>query len=264
MTAAVPSHRNFWFAAKSNPFNVYFVKLGWAWTTLFFIMHLIATVINRPPTQQPSTHRAVIARRFMKYLVASLIWFGFQFWFNSRVFQLSGGTCALRLPDGLMDSDDKWLSLPGIGAQKVIHKGGDGLLEPASAWLPISNEFCRRRLPISDVSHPELRDALEDLVSAQGEETKRFLIPSLRGGIDISGHIFLLTLSMALIFDDLAPTIRVVLRDGWNAVVHPDAHPGVKVAQILAKTVGLALMALWAWVGFCHMASSPATVSTTA
>ncbi len=252
MTAAVPPHRDFWFANKSNPINQYFVKLGWAWTTLFFVFHLTTSSTSLPNSSSiatQSTRRALLIRRISKFAIATLIWIAFQFWFNSRVFLLSGGTCALELPTSLVDQEDKWLSLPGIGAQQIIHKGGNGQMEPESAWLPISNSFCDHQRPISSISNPALRDALESIISHGGEgENKQFLIPSFRGGIDISGHVFLLTMSTALIFDDLAPTIRLMMRDGWGAVVDGRGSVAAKGARLIVKAVGLALLALWCWM----------------
>jgi len=85
-----------YFARKDNIFNIYFVKVGWAWTTLAFASLLF--------TQQAYTHSPVELRAkrgikaLLRYAVVTCAWFLTTQWFFGpaiidRMFTLSGGRC---------------------------------------------------------------------------------------------------------------------------------------------------------------------------
>ncbi|KAK9470674.1 inositol phospholipid synthesis and fat-storage-inducing TM-domain-containing protein [Dipodascopsis tothii] len=83
---AVVSAPDTYFSRKSNVFNVYFVKKGWFWTTLVFLIHVART--------RPTVGTAV------RYAVATAYWIAFTQWLfgppiMDRVFSATGGECRL-------------------------------------------------------------------------------------------------------------------------------------------------------------------------
>jgi len=85
-----------YFARKDNIFNIYFVKIGWAWTTLAFVSLLF--------THQAYTHSPVELRvkrtiqALLRYAVVTCAWVLTTQWFFGpaiidRMFTLSGGRC---------------------------------------------------------------------------------------------------------------------------------------------------------------------------
>ncbi|KAF2860756.1 hypothetical protein K470DRAFT_257542 [Piedraia hortae CBS 480.64] len=100
-----PSAPPSYFAKKSNIFNVYFVKVGWFWTTLAFVL-LLALNSRMGPSLSP-----VITRRrrqaLLRYTCITLVWtFVTQWCFGppivDRSFRWTGGRCF----DALEEGDD--------------------------------------------------------------------------------------------------------------------------------------------------------------
>ncbi|KAF8897091.1 inositol phospholipid synthesis and fat-storage-inducing TM-domain-containing protein [Gymnopilus junonius] len=82
------------FASKSNPLNVYFIKKSWGWTSLVFLF----SYLTSPP--QIRTRR-----RLSKFLFLTSVWVLFTSWFFGpalldRFTVYSGGECVYQLPDG--------------------------------------------------------------------------------------------------------------------------------------------------------------------
>lgn len=101
-----------------------------------------------------------------KWFAATAIWVVFTRWFFDRVMLYSGGECVLHLPAGEL------LSVPA--------------------------EFCFSKSALSPDTHPTLFST--SLIS---DDTGWRGIPRLRRGHDVSGHIFLLTLSILFLTDQL-------------------------------------------------------------
>ncbi|ORY14874.1 inositol phospholipid synthesis and fat-storage-inducing TM-domain-containing protein [Clohesyomyces aquaticus] len=83
-----------YFAQKKNVFNVYFVKVGWFWTTLAFSMFLI---FNPGHGAGLSTRRI---QAVLRYASVTLWWMAITQWFFGpplidRGFRLTGGQCEL-------------------------------------------------------------------------------------------------------------------------------------------------------------------------
>ncbi|KAF9886935.1 hypothetical protein FE257_010676 [Aspergillus nanangensis] len=109
-TAAIHPPANY-FARKNNIFNVYFVKIGWLWTTLAFAVILLSqSPYTAPSTQRPRRLAQAVAR----YSLATLAWYLTTQWFFGpaiidRSFVLSGGKCEHVVP--LVDGSDEPPSL---------------------------------------------------------------------------------------------------------------------------------------------------------
>lgn len=91
-----------YFARKNNIFNIYFVKIGWLWTTVAFASLLLFQPAYRASSslsqaqQQTRVRRALQA--FLRYSIATTIWYLMTLWFFGpsifdRVFVVTGGKC---------------------------------------------------------------------------------------------------------------------------------------------------------------------------
>ncbi|EGN99852.1 hypothetical protein SERLA73DRAFT_180098 [Serpula lacrymans var. lacrymans S7.3] len=107
----------------------------------------------------------------LKWATESLVWLVFTGWFFGppvleRLILASGGECVAALPSGVV--------------------------------LSIPSEYCLTKSTISPVTHPALFAA--SLVLPDSEWHTR---PRLRRGHDVSGHVFLLTMSILFLADQL-------------------------------------------------------------
>ena len=90
----LPEFAPSYFALKKNVFNVYFVKIGWFWTTLAFSMFVL---------MHPGFGRGLSARRVravLRYALVTTWWVFVTQWFFGpplidRGFKLTGGACEL-------------------------------------------------------------------------------------------------------------------------------------------------------------------------
>lgn len=124
----------------------------------------------------PPTARTV--KRLLQYLTVTGVWLVFTSWFFGapvleRVIASTGGECVVPLPAG------------GI--------------------IAVPNDLCYSRTTISPSTHPSLFAA--SLV--QPDASWRAL-PRLRRGHDVSGHIFLLTMSVLFVVDQLRHSFKSV------------------------------------------------------
>ncbi|RDX44883.1 hypothetical protein OH76DRAFT_1358904 [Lentinus brumalis] len=117
----------------------------------------------------PNTTRAPV--RVAQYILATSIWLAFTGWFFGppvfdRLTASTGGECVLHLPSG--------------------------------ASISVPTDYCYTGTPVSPATHPALFPA--SLLLPDGEWIAR---PRLRRGHDVSGHMFLLTLSTLFLVDQL-------------------------------------------------------------
>jgi hypothetical protein len=84
-----------YFARKDNIFNLYFVKVGWLWTTLAFV----SLLVSQPAYTAPSAHQPRrLAQAALRYSLATLVWYLTTQWFFGppiidRSFVITGGKC---------------------------------------------------------------------------------------------------------------------------------------------------------------------------
>ncbi|KZS89023.1 hypothetical protein SISNIDRAFT_528378 [Sistotremastrum niveocremeum HHB9708] len=197
-----PRHSDSYFAQKSNIFNVWFVKKAWGWTTAAFV----ALYTTSPPRIRRN-------RRIVQYILATLVWLAFTSWFFGpalidRVVGLSGGECVIVVP-----------SPPGTVSDSVI---------------TVPHELCQTKSTISPITHPELFIAPFTLPT-EGWATR----PKLMRGHDVSGHLFLLTLSTLFLADQLAPTVAT---EGMMRIA--------SIPHAIAFNATMALVALWIWMSY--------------
>ncbi|KXL50105.1 hypothetical protein M433DRAFT_72845 [Acidomyces richmondensis BFW] len=102
-----------YFAKKTNAFNLYFVKIGWFWTTLAFFLLLISNRNFGPPLQPVLTRKRLQA--LLRYSCVTLVWIAVTQWFFGppiidRSFRWTGGKC-----ERMMREWDEG------GAEKQVH-----------------------------------------------------------------------------------------------------------------------------------------------
>ena len=86
-----------YFAGKRNLFNLYFVKIGWFWTTLAFVLLQATTTPVQKNPRSPSK-ALVFIRATARYALITLTWYFTAQWFFGpalidRGFTWSGGKC---------------------------------------------------------------------------------------------------------------------------------------------------------------------------
>ncbi|KZO90735.1 hypothetical protein CALVIDRAFT_489991 [Calocera viscosa TUFC12733] len=219
MTASTPTHS--YFANKHNLFNQLFVKWAWAWTSVAFLAHWIAS----PPSLK---RRGSLAR----YTLATIAFLAFTAWFfgpamMDRVRILSGGECVLPVPNPAAP-----LSTPLPGSTSTSPLAPD-----ANFLLPVPASLCYSRTVISPESYPELFTHPDMPVPPAGFH----LAPRIRKGHDVSGHIFLLTLAVLFLVDEVALSWGLIWFAKKRGVQPTTAH--------LWVTVGVTvLVGLWGWM----------------
>ncbi|CAA7259043.1 unnamed protein product [Cyclocybe aegerita] len=194
-----------YFASKSNPLNVYFIKKAWGWTTLAFL----ATFLTSPSAVRTR-------QRFFKYLILTGVWVLFTSWFFGpalleRAIVLSGGECVAVLPSG----------------------------DPVT----VPTEFCYTRSALAPKTHPEL--FVHHAASLAGVLEEWRVVPRLRKGHDVSGHVFLLTMSVLFLADQLRPSFRPGAARRWS-----NPHMWAVAAQV--SLVGIWLFAIYTTSVYFH------------
>jgi Inositol phospholipid synthesis and fat-storage-inducing TM len=199
-----PLRHQSYFANKSNVFNTWFVKRAWGWTSAaFFALFLTSPAIIRS------------RKRVVQYILATSVWAAFTTWFFGpaiidRIVSYSGGQCIVVLPSQENTS--------------------------TASYVNVSDQFCETKIRLSHYSHPELFTTPFALPNDfEWSARARYL-----KGHDVSGHIFLLTLSVLFLADQLKPSITLYANQRIAAYVS-----GV---HRIAMYFAFALSALWLWM----------------
>jgi hypothetical protein len=185
------------FASKRSFLNLIFLKWSWAWSSGAFLV-LLVTV------QRTETARRVL----LQWVLATIAW----------------ASCATSFFGG-----------PSIFARLATASGAEcGLhLGPAS-FVPIHASFCAAGVPVTRALHPELFPLV--LVGAFEADDQRQFVPRLRRGHDVSGHVFLLTLGVLFLADQLRQA----------------RHAGVYARAAVRALVALWVFSLWITSVYFH------------
>ncbi|KAF7968692.1 hypothetical protein HWV62_29702 [Athelia sp. TMB] len=191
-----PLSSTHYFANKANPLNTIFIKRAWGWTSGAFLLLYVTA-----PPNQPGAHEDAGLERMYKWLAETGCWIVFTSWFFGpavleRVIAYSGGECVLALPNG------------GV--------------------LPVPEQYCFAKSPLSPATHPAL--FASPLLGPGLDSWKA--VPRLRKGHDISGHVFLLTMCTLFLADQLRASFR------RGSAPWPAAHK-------VAVGANFALMGIW-------------------
>ena len=155
--SAAASQRLPYFANKSNSLNLYFVKVGWAWTILAFTSFLLLHPLTGPPQALVFTRLRVQA--LLRMCLMTLWWITVSRWsfgpaLMDRFFLLTGGKC---------------------------------------------HELTSTPAPTQVV-------AVQGLLT---ENACKVAGGTWRGGHDMSGHVFLLVLSSAMLLLESRPALPI-------------------------------------------------------
>ncbi|ODV86192.1 hypothetical protein CANARDRAFT_197102 [[Candida] arabinofermentans NRRL YB-2248] len=145
-----------YFTSKSNFFNVLFVKVGWFWNTLIYILLILDVQFGKFNTRL-ARDTSKLTKSLKRFGIVTLLWFFYSQWFfgmplMDKIFILTGGSC-YNIPETI----------------KGIRDYGK----------PITNTVVGNLYSSNDVS----------------SFTCRRLKGKWYGGHDPSGHIYLLSLS---------------------------------------------------------------------
>ena len=210
-----PLHDVSYFARKTNILNTVFIKRAWGWTTASFL----ALWLTYPSAANDleSRKRVMTGReRLKKWLAATAVWMFFASWFFGpaileRLTSLSGGECVVPLPSG------------------KVHA--------------VPPEYCYSRTTLSPATHPHLffiPPLVLDEENNGNWETK----PRLMRGHDVSGHVFLLTMSVLFLADMIRPSLS--LPSGIRSTAHNCAIVGT------AFLMAIWLFAIWMTSVYFH------------
>lgn len=173
-----PLAESSYFARKDNVLNTLFIKKAWGWTTAVFV----ALLLTAPPPRPTSSRRATMTlrERLGKWAAATGVWLLFVVWFfgpgvMERVLSLSGAECVVRVPSGDV--------------------------------LAVPTEYCVSRTIVSPATHPELF-ILSPKGIVEGNSDWRTL-PRMMRGHDVSGHVFLVTMSLLFLADMVRPSFSI-------------------------------------------------------
>ncbi|OJD15733.1 hypothetical protein AJ78_04031 [Emergomyces pasteurianus Ep9510] len=98
-----------YFARKGNIFNVYFVKVGWLWTTLAFISLLLTQPAFNGGRLSTNVRLKRVGQATLRYLLVTSAWWLTTQWFFGpglidRSFVATGGRCEASILPGPTDS----------------------------------------------------------------------------------------------------------------------------------------------------------------
>jgi hypothetical protein len=120
-----------YFAKKTNVFNVYFVKRGWAWVTFAYYFFLFTHPSTGPPWTLKATLRRL--RGMTRHAMVTVWWIFVTQWFFGpaiidRSFILTGGQCELvqAAAEGKVDMDPGRQFVTGLACKSVGGKWKGG------------------------------------------------------------------------------------------------------------------------------------------
>jgi len=118
-----------------------------------------------------------------------------------------------------------WFFGPAVIDRVVLASGGECFVPlPSGELITVPTNYCLTKSTVTPITHPHIFSS--SLVLPEGWTG----IPRLRKGHDVSGHIFLLTMSALFLADQL----RVSMRSSQSSVWHK-----------VAIAVNLALIGIW-------------------
>ncbi|GAB1521304.1 hypothetical protein RhiTH_004397 [Rhizoctonia solani] len=202
-----------YFARKSNIFNQLFVKKAWGWTSgAFFALWFTSPGHLRKPG------------RVVEWVIATGIWALFTMWFFGpslfhRLASASGAQCVVFLP-------------PSPDASSNI--------------VNVPVEFCQQHTPVSPNTHPTLfasNFVLSRLAGTHSLDPKWRAVPTLYSGHDISGHMFLLTMSIFFLAEQISLSLPL-LYPSLEPVPGTVRHRASFLHEVVVKASG-ALLGIW-------------------
>ncbi|WRT69958.1 uncharacterized protein IL334_006949 [Kwoniella shivajii] len=244
-------HRAAYFARKSNILNVVFVKRAWGWTSLLYLLHLFTS----PPTTSSNDAGSYSrTRRFGVWILATAAWLLFTSWFfgaglGDRVIALTGGNCAVPLPAGV-DMKSVGEIFPSLFTAGPEIPGTTSQVN--KIYVPLPQDFCTGK-PLTPSTFPQLFSLIPSSanIHATSDHDPLHALPRPRWhrGFDISGHAFLLTLSIMVLGRELAETWKswAVKPGKINRTLFRDTG-SINTAHWWISVSATVLVGIWAWM----------------
>ena len=244
-TPKTPQTLNY-FAGKGNFLNLYFVKVGWFWTTLAFGL-LQLTTTNYPKQQPPSSRTSSknnnILQALLRYSLITLTWIFTTQWFFGpalidRSFTSTGGRCVPR--HGKVDSLAEGIELSTVATNlscKTV--GGKWLgghdISGHFFMLVLSSAFLFLEFFISETqtqaAHPNISaEAAARIAKETTEEEKRAV-----GGWESEGVVKARLWTQYLVW-------AVIVLDAWMLLM-----TAIWFHTLFEKVSGLVLASLSVW-----------------
>jgi hypothetical protein len=154
-------------------------------------------VLSPSTTRHPSLRRRVAA-----LALATALWYSFTAWFfgagiGDRIISATGGICAIPLPAHLDQHARDALQM-AVGSPAV------SVGQIPSGFIPVAPSFCNSRTPFTSLSHPML-------FSVPDSSKLHKLTARWTRGVDISGHIWLLTLASLRLASEVSEGLRALV-----------------------------------------------------
>jgi hypothetical protein len=241
-----------YFADKRNFLNRIFVKQATAWTTfVFLIPHAIFS-----PSRSHHPYFPSKAQRVLEISLYLLAWYIVTEWMTSYVRTASGAICQLPVPPQVIQNPS-FVGLSEIDDHPIVRTDGTGAIQAGNAFISVPFEYCNYQRKINPTAFPELFSFLKPKTKQLAEEglykASTMDISNVRArffeGFDISGHVFLLFASMAMILRQVAPALKM-LYDKGKLVDAPSQRisQGRLAGHALSIVGGLGLVVIWSFV----------------
>ncbi|CUA66796.1 hypothetical protein RSOLAG22IIIB_00244 [Rhizoctonia solani] len=130
------------------------------------------------------------------------------------------------------------------GAQCVIHLPPSP--DATSNFVNVPAEFCLQHLPVSPATHPALFASdfvMSRLAATHSPDPKWRAIPRLYSGHDISGHMFLLTMSIFFLAEQISLSLPL-LYPSLEPVPGTVRHRASFLHEVAVKA-STALLGIW-------------------
>ncbi|KAH8920674.1 hypothetical protein BT69DRAFT_1299187 [Atractiella rhizophila] len=209
----LPSRNNpfglVWWQDKTNPFNAYLVKFSWFWTTTAFIALVLSKAITDP--KGFGVRGSAYGRA---YAVATAVWY-----FMTQKLPLLG---------------------PSIFDRIIVATGGECVPSSlSSASITIPSEEGQTSTSILDPHHcySYSRRAWRKHHAANLGGSR----PYWNGGLDVSGHAFLLTLSILFLLSALEVTKPSATSNGNGVARRRRENEWI-------RTAAWTLIGIWWWM----------------
>lgn len=174
-----------YFTTKRNFFNVIFVKNGWFWTTVLYLMLIYSAFHDSTKKADRQTLIKSTIASLKKYAIVTVCWYFYSQWFfglpiMDRVFLLTGGSCYNIPQNQVKGSISNLLSPMGTTMDKVVSS-----------------------LNIDDLNSESIKEGILLWSNSISSSQCRSMRGRWIGGHDPSGHVYILTLSSSFLLSAL-------------------------------------------------------------
>lgn len=237
-----------YFADKRNIINQVFVKNAVAWTLGCLALHTAFSPSRTHHHFFPSR-----AHRILEILLYMAAWYAVTDWMTSYVRTSTGAICQLPIPPQLANNPS-FNQMTTIDERPIVRATAEDTVGPT--FIDVPYEYCTYKT-LSPSVFPELFSLLRPKTQQLAEEGLYKPISAITlplharffDGFDLSGHVFILFASMAIILRQLAPALRMIFEQSKLLDAPGKKISGARLAaHAVSIVLGLALSVLWAFM----------------